>query len=138
MGIMLSPLQCTRQREPCPAVHTVLDGSLPCTQQPITQPHCFSARTRMALRSEGRHAPPGAHAQACRRGGGIEAGTSSTRSQPDAARPLRRKVRTLPALPDLKHSLKSRCRVHRIVVYTTILRNYLHIFSLMLLSNQLL
>ena len=128
----------TAMREPCPTIRTAHYGSLPCTQQPSTQPHCISARTRMALRSEGRHAPPGAHAQACRRGGGIEAGTSSTRSQPDAARPLRRKVRILPALPDLKHSLKLRCHVHCIVVYMAILRNYLHIFSLMLLSNQLL
>ena len=67
----------TATREPCRTIRTAHYGSLPCTQQPSTQPHCFSARTRMALRSEGHHAPPGAHAQACRRGGGIEAGTSS-------------------------------------------------------------
>ena len=104
----------TATREPCRAIRTAHYGSLPCTQQPSTQPHCVSARTRMALRSEGRHAPPGAHAQACRRGGGIEAGTSSTRSQPDAARPLRRKVRTLPVFPRLKASLPCtlHCSVH--------------------------
>lgn len=129
----------TAMREPCRTIRTAHYGSLPCTQQPSTQPHCFSARTRMVLRSEGRHAPP-RRARASvptrrRHRGRNVIDPISVRSQPAAARPLRRKVRILPALPDLKHSLKLRCHVHCIVVYTSILRNYLHIFLLMLLSN---